>query len=530
MAEPALTQNLQLANALTAFSKTLFGSAPATVTTSEEGGTTVKGTSLTPEAINAMLREMTEGGLSGNGSGGIAGLAAIMSGQKSAGLYNSPTTMQLMNKNATNIAERAALASAQTTTTTTPKKSTQVQKQPGMLSTPAGQIGLILGGASLLKNKKFRKTIGLDSADEVAAAMAPQTIEGFNQSVAADASDYIGTSINESVSAIESSSIASMPQVFDGASEALTSFVSSGGGEAITSAISDLSSGLESTAIEAGSELLSESGSAVADIGADSGDLLSGITDFFDWFADGGIVRSYADGGIVSSERKLKGRDYSAMPLISDPLLNTGPIASIIPRKSKKPIDPFADGSMDGFLFGSTINDGGAPGSGIGTDGDSVGTGVATSLSGAISGSVMGGIIGIAAEIAEGIANGQIGGNQVAVEADAVAAANAANPGPVGNDAEGPAPEGGNTAANDAAGNAAAAAAPAADGDAGDAGWNDGGSINGPGTGTSDSIVARLSDGEYVIPADVVKKMGEDFFDNLLDMHHTPAAVQKRRA
>jgi hypothetical protein len=36
----------------------------------------------------------------------------------------------------------------------------------------------------------------------------------------------------------------------------------------------------------------------------------------------------------------------------------------------------------------------------------------------------------------------------------------------------------------------------------------DGGKIEGPGTGTSDSIPARLSDGEYVIKAAMVKKPG----------------------
>jgi len=43
----------------------------------------------------------------------------------------------------------------------------------------------------------------------------------------------------------------------------------------------------------------------------------------------------------------------------------------------------------------------------------------------------------------------------------------------------------------------------------------DGGHIRGPGTGTSDSILARLSNGEYVIRAASVKKFGVDFFSAL---------------
>lgn len=49
-----------------------------------------------------------------------------------------------------------------------------------------------------------------------------------------------------------------------------------------------------------------------------------------------------------------------------------------------------------------------------------------------------------------------------------------------------------------------------------------GGAISGPGTGTSDSITARVSDGEFVIPADVVKAKGTEFFQKLLDSYHTP--------
>jgi len=43
-----------------------------------------------------------------------------------------------------------------------------------------------------------------------------------------------------------------------------------------------------------------------------------------------------------------------------------------------------------------------------------------------------------------------------------------------------------------------------------------GGPVSGPGTSTSDSIPARLSDGEYVIPAAVVNALGKGFFDKLL--------------
>lgn len=46
-------------------------------------------------------------------------------------------------------------------------------------------------------------------------------------------------------------------------------------------------------------------------------------------------------------------------------------------------------------------------------------------------------------------------------------------------------------------------------------GFPTGGPVRGPGTGTSDSILARLSNGEYVIPAKQVDEYGQPFFDAL---------------
>ena len=54
-----------------------------------------------------------------------------------------------------------------------------------------------------------------------------------------------------------------------------------------------------------------------------------------------------------------------------------------------------------------------------------------------------------------------------------------------------------------------------------------GGEVDGPGTGTSDSIKARLSDGEYVISADVVNKLGVEFFDMLQKELHTPTSARR---
>lgn len=50
-----------------------------------------------------------------------------------------------------------------------------------------------------------------------------------------------------------------------------------------------------------------------------------------------------------------------------------------------------------------------------------------------------------------------------------------------------------------------------------------GGHVRGPGSGTSDSIPARLSDGEFVLPADTVRKVGMKSLRDLVDMTHKPS-------
>lgn len=53
-------------------------------------------------------------------------------------------------------------------------------------------------------------------------------------------------------------------------------------------------------------------------------------------------------------------------------------------------------------------------------------------------------------------------------------------------------------------------------------GLKDGGHVRGPGTGTSDSIPAMLSDGEFVMPADTVRKVGVRRLQDLVDATHQP--------
>lgn len=64
----------------------------------------------------------------------------------------------------------------------------------------------------------------------------------------------------------------------------------------------------------------------------------------------------------------------------------------------------------------------------------------------------------------------------------------------------------------------------------GPGGYNNGGAVDGPGTGVSDSIHAMLSDGEFVLSKDVVDAIGVHNLQALQDKYHTPAAVQKLKS
>jgi hypothetical protein len=55
------------------------------------------------------------------------------------------------------------------------------------------------------------------------------------------------------------------------------------------------------------------------------------------------------------------------------------------------------------------------------------------------------------------------------------------------------------------------------------------GPVSGPGGPVDDKIPAMLSNGEYVLPADTVKKVGVGRLDKLVKETHTPAAVQRKR-
>lgn len=59
-------------------------------------------------------------------------------------------------------------------------------------------------------------------------------------------------------------------------------------------------------------------------------------------------------------------------------------------------------------------------------------------------------------------------------------------------------------------------------------GFRNGGLVQGPGTATSDSVQAKLSDGEFVLPADTVRKVGVKNLRDLVKRTHAPSGQVRR--
>jgi hypothetical protein len=58
----------------------------------------------------------------------------------------------------------------------------------------------------------------------------------------------------------------------------------------------------------------------------------------------------------------------------------------------------------------------------------------------------------------------------------------------------------------------------------------EGGEVVGPGGPRSDAIPAAMSDGEYVIPADVVHRKGTEHFDKLIQKTQAELAEKQQQA
>lgn len=264
-------------------------------------------------------------------------------------------------------------------------------------------------------------------------------------------------------------------------------------------------------------------------------------------------VKGYADGGIVLPEATLGagGSRRSANPTFNPLMPKANSVGNVMSLFAPRPTGP----GRAPTLFQEPEDMGGVAGASASAPDSPTAQSVAVgnAVGGLVSNAVVGmvGIPGLSTALSalgitpstlsalSALANVAVGTDNTdisfsldpeapqmsldAMAAQALAESSAVNPDAVNMSGD-PAGDGTGAAAS-----GAGADGPGGDGSGGvgvgdgGTGWKSGGHVNGPGSGTSDSIPAKLSDGEYVVPADVVQQPGVlQFLDMMRSMYHQP--------
>lgn len=270
-------------------------------TTTNSGGTTVSTneTSVSPDAVNALVNSILSGS---------QGLAAVSSGQKGAGLYNSSTNTLLSNDLVARAAAEGAKLNQKTTQTTVTPQTTQTTAQTLVKEAPvsagaAGIGGLALAGLSLIpkdikdnftKNgiSSFFGSKAAGGATDTAGDAASSISDGIKVSDPTGNGDFgfnatTGAALAgdgaQSVAGFDPSNIgANLADAGDEAGDAIQNIAGLSGGSNTGDDIADASGGLG----EALGGFLSGAGDQIASA---AGDLFS---DFDFTMADGGVVSS----------------------------------------------------------------------------------------------------------------------------------------------------------------------------------------------------------------------------------------------
>lgn len=126
----------------------LFNGKTSSQTTSTSGSTRTSGLDVSPQGVQALIDQILQG---------TNGLAAVSSGQKGAGLYDSTVNQQLTNDLTSRTAGEVAKATAKTVETTTPSTTTVNTVVP-----PSLDLGstLLTAGAGVLGKKVLDKAGG----------------------------------------------------------------------------------------------------------------------------------------------------------------------------------------------------------------------------------------------------------------------------------------------------------------------------------------------------------------------------------
>ena len=274
MADSALSSIIALLSAFSGGTTTQTNNGS---TTTDSGGTTTKQTVMSQDTINGMLKSALESN---------QGLASVVSGEKSAGLYNSSTNTMLTNDLLSRLTTQVAAQAAPTVTTTTPvtrtvSPSTTVTETPAKVSpvmgaSAAGGLGLL----SLAKTPidQFMKKLGKGSVDESTSGDISSAISGG-----------IVDSGNTGIDFVNTTTLAGIDSASDGITDTVSDAVAStGNNESALSAFTDALN--DSDSFSGASDWLTENYADVADnvaeTIADNSDSGGSIWDSFkEWFA-----------------------------------------------------------------------------------------------------------------------------------------------------------------------------------------------------------------------------------------------------
>lgn len=530
--------------------------------------------SSTPEGMAAMLQELFTTGAkqvpvltqayansTGTRTTGNSGLQLAL-GELNKTLAGQAATLAMQQQQSTaTTAGNIAQATKSTTQTQNSSGSTN-RDQKGLGNPNAALLASLLGSGLNMADKKgmFKGLFG-----DKATAGAPLD---FSKAIAANGNSLGTAGFTDDYSFMTNPATAGGGSALDlGSTAGFTddySFLTDSGVGALAGGIPFDAANFDFGSVE-------EPLNAVADGASD-------FIDFGEFFADGGLVdikavrakqaAGYADGGVVRNRNNM-----------GDPEVRQGQnsINTNVDMTAGNNLTPSAGRAANAELLTkllrrsqaleNTPEDSNTNVATVGMEGGDFGATASDAQGGmnALMGSMMGGVFGLAGALgASALGLGSLqGAASKAVAAAALNAAGfnsdglagqAAGENASGNDAlsgflalnanfgtgdsssSGAADVGAMTAAGDLGGfgigdggGVSGDGGVGLGGGSGDAGGDlaDGGHVQGKGTGISDSIHAKLSDGEFVVSADVVSTLGADFFENLQRQFHVPAANQQ---
>lgn len=506
-----------------------------TATTTESPTTTTTKSNLTAEQLQALID---------------SAMAPLNQAAHAAGII--PFTDTTLALGRSQIAAETAAKYAGTTTSTSGGTKTVVQ-QPTLSKANLGKAlpGMLLTqGVGAVANpimKALAKKTGLDQLGKKGASM----IEGIGSDATGSSQSAIQAATDADLAAgIGAGTSASMDALAMASPGLADSLISSSEASIAADALSGSAAGASDSILDTAAQYLE---------------------DFGDWlgFKDGGVVnvKKYADGGQVFIDRAVP------MSTVEDkskqnPLINalmeqyqTKPTidAVNIPEYDISSLSGGADAGTTGTTEGS-VGSVGTSAIGAGNVGTSMGIAAASAIGGPVAGlavalglnamdapqsvqsiaiSALAEALGISSSTDSTSSNNSDASNATGIAGVGLGDANAGPPGDSNGDGNGSSDGDGGSAGSTGDGGASGGDGGGASGGdggggggGGDGGEATGGNIRGPGNGTSDSIPARLSNGERVITAKTNQAIEELFpgFFHMLEQEFNPQAAAVQQA